>query len=474
MEMVKAMNIESLRNDWLGQVVDQRFPLLEWLGTSGESAVFLTEVAGERTDRPQKAAIKLLPADVEDAESRIAGWEAAQELSHPNLARVFHAGRCRLDTQNAIYVVTEFSDEILGEIVAIRPLSPHEAREMLAPVIEALDYLHGKGFVHGRIKPSNIMVVNDQLKISGDSLHGSALPVEVFPASGIHDAPERADGLISPASDIWSLGVTMVEALTQHPPVWNRASGKEPVPPMPLLPPFAEIAQETLHVDPDRRCTLIEIRSCLKMGAHIPTRAADDDDDDEDEEEESSRPRIIAIVAVVLVVVAAIAVFALRSQRPKPAPPSTAPDTSSATASAPATDATPTPAPSAPPQPQAPASPAPATAPAPQPPGSAGPSTKGEVAQRVLPDVPAKASRTIQGKVDVSVRVTVDASGAVTNAAFQSAGPSRYFSNLALEASRSWKFKPAQTGGQPTTSKWLLKFQFRQSGVEVAPVEETP
>ena len=99
---------------------------------------------------------------------------------------------------------------------------------------------------------------------------------------------------------------------------------------------------------------------------------------------------------------------------------------------------------------------------------------KGAVAERVLPDVPRSASRTLHGKVEVRIRVTVDPSGDVSNAAFDSPGVSKYFANLALQAARNWRFKPAQVDDQAVTSVWILRFQFRQTGTEVTPVEASP
>jgi TonB family protein len=91
-----------------------------------------------------------------------------------------------------------------------------------------------------------------------------------------------------------------------------------------------------------------------------------------------------------------------------------------------------------------------------------------------MPEVPQRASATIQGKVSVVIRAAVDASGAVSNATFESEGPSKYFARLALDASRQWKFQPAQTRGQPLPSVWILRFEFRQSGTEVVPEERAP
>ncbi len=131
------------------------------------SGVYLTEPQGPRS---QKCVIKLVPADTGDAEAYIAGWAGITTLSHPHLMRLLHTGRCQIDATGLLYAVTEYAEEVLSEIIPERPLTPREANEMLVPVLDALFYLHGKGFVHGHLKPSKIMAVDNQVKLSGDRL----------------------------------------------------------------------------------------------------------------------------------------------------------------------------------------------------------------------------------------------------------------------------------------------------------------
>src|SRR3569623_1141114 len=78
----EAMNAVSVRGDWVGQVIDGRYPLLEWLGGSGTSGTFLTELDGLGSRR---AAVKLIPSSPQ-SEDRLAGWVDAAKLSHPHLA----------------------------------------------------------------------------------------------------------------------------------------------------------------------------------------------------------------------------------------------------------------------------------------------------------------------------------------------------------------------------------------------------
>src|ERR1017187_3036264 len=152
---------------WEGRVIDGRFPLLLYLGSGDRSAVFAT-VTDDGTF--PSAAIKLVEANPEDAEARLAGWAAATTLSHPHLMRVFQTGRCQLDGAEFIFLVMERADEDLSQVLPLRPLSAAETSEAMASILDALAYLHALGLVHTRLRPANILAAGDQLKISSDRL----------------------------------------------------------------------------------------------------------------------------------------------------------------------------------------------------------------------------------------------------------------------------------------------------------------
>jgi TonB family protein len=477
--MISSMNATAVRSNWVGRVIDGRFTLLEWLGGTERSSVFLTELPG---DLPQKATIKLIPAD-DEGEARVADWAAAADLSHPHLIRPFHIGRCKIEGKAFVYAVMEYANEVLAEILPIRALTTDEAKEMLGPVLGALSYLHGEGFVHGRVKPSNILVVGDNLKLSSDGIHAIGEPEKYPPALNVYDAPERATGTVSPASDIWSLGVTLVEALTQRAPDWNRSETTAPAIPESLPQPYFGIARRCLQLDPSLRCTSNDVKALIGLAQAQPQPAA------QVEEKTASKPSMLVIIAVAVVLVVTVALFWMRShlpqsssstvdqqqtQVPAPAQPQTAQQQppGNAPEAQPRSQA-PTPSPA---QDQAPAqAPAPST-PAPIPVASAGNggAVKGAVAQRAQPDVLASASRTIHGTVKVRVRVNVGPDGNVSNATFDSEGPSRYFAKAAMRAAQQWKFKPAQVNGQAVASEWILQFQFTRDASDVTPVETTP
>jgi TonB family protein len=251
-----------------GEMIDGRFPLIEHLSGSNHSVVFLTE----RDDgQARKAAIKFIQADPANADVQLSRWKQAAQLSHPNLIKLFETGRCQLAGMDLLYVVMEFAPENLAEFLPQRALSPAETRDMLAPFLETLTYLHGKGLLHGRIKPGNILAIDDQLKLSSDSVcRVGEAPLGIKP--DVYSSPESAQGESSPAGDVWALGVTLVETLTQHTPQRTGLPADAEGLPVPdsVPQPFLDIARNSLLADPRRRWSVSEISTRLNPPAKPP------------------------------------------------------------------------------------------------------------------------------------------------------------------------------------------------------------
>jgi TonB family protein len=495
--------------EWQGRTVDGKYVLGTYLGGSEGSAVFRTRVGSElfsgaaignreaeaepglKTD----AAIKLLVADGAEAESPLRRWQEAGKLTHPNLIRILAAGRAAVEGRELVYAVEEFAEENLAQILPERALAPEEARGMMGPVLSALEFVHKQGLVHGAVRPSNIMAAADQVKLSSDNLRPAG---EVPRAISLYDAPEVLISGISPASDAWSLGMTLVEVLTQHPPAWDPARMSPPEVGPDVPQPFREIAQRCLVLDPARRCGLGEIADRLRTdqleprpedrpgvrreGKTAPAAAA---------AAGRRNPTSIGAIAAsqkktakgpyLVVLAAAIAIIIFLMVRPRP---SSTPDESPASASSPQTPSSqPTSSqPSAPAvsssqtAPPASSSPAREATPAKQPPAHA-PSSDAErngeqraaatdeIVERAMPQVSPSARRTISGKIKVRVRVDVDAAGNVTEAKLKTPGPSKYFARLSLEAARRWKFAPAPDVDRRA---WTLLFSFTRAHTEAS------
>jgi len=94
--------------------------------------------------------------------------------------------------------------------------------------------------------------------ITGESLehHGGQTPtarLRMLPK------PSQVKAM-SPASDVWSLGSTLVESMTQNLPVARAANQPEPLVPLTLPEPFLDIARHCLLRDPQERWTVVPDR----------------------------------------------------------------------------------------------------------------------------------------------------------------------------------------------------------------------
>ena len=539
----------------VGQTIDGQFRLIQYLGGTDHSAVFLTEFG----DKRQRFAIKLIGADPAEADSQLARLRRAARLSHPHLARTLQVGRAQVGSASVLYVVTEYAEEDLAQILPDRPLRPDEVREMLPLILDALQYLHSHGFVHARLKPSNILAVDEQLKLSSDGICAPHERGSSGEKPSPYDPPELAPLGPSTAGDVWSLGMTLVEVLTQRLPIWEWTGHADPPAPRTLPAPFLEITRNCLRRDPAMRCTLREISENLEpqsavalasarpASVVVPGRdtsystsvgvsAAASRTEWTPPHDGSAAPQKslsrygVQAAAFVLALAAILIVPRFLRQGAKPlesepvsaAAPTTEPVRTEPLKTEPVTTQ---PAKVEPRKPEPeknvsaasenppvkphenhpkPASPASRNAaevnesrlsalkPAAPPPhvaettAAASPKsnsssnirpssfTRGQIAHKVMPDVSQRALNTIHGKVRVSVQVSVDAAGKVTKASFEAPGPSRYFSDAALQAAQKWTFEPAKSNGENVPSQWLLRFEFDHTGPEAFPAEINP
>ena len=443
------MSKPGISRSWEGRVIEGKFWLRQWLGGSDHSAVFLTEFQDEPS---QKVAIKLIRVDESQCESELCRLQATGKLSHPHLIRTLACGLCRIEESPYLYVVMECADDDLSQILPLRPLQPQEVSNLLPPVLEALSYLHRNGFVHGRVKPSNVLAAGDQLKLSSDQAGPVAQQNGQHRRRDVYDAPETAAGIISPAGDIWSVGATLLAALTQNVTLAEDAAPPDRDLPETIPEPFRAIVRECLQLDPKRRGSLQEIQGRIEPVA-APVHAAQSAPAPLEQapaaDSEGRRP--IWIAAVVMVVFGILlAVFHSGSHKSAVTP---APTSQPATETAPPLTAPVTPAD------------APKSAEATPTPRSA----SGEVVRRVLPDVPRRARNNIRGTIRVVVRVRVDPSGKVTSAKIRWRGSSRYLADRALRAAQQWEFSAPKVNGQPGASTWLLQFRFNRKSIQATP-----
>jgi TonB family protein len=453
-----TVRIAEFSARWEGRTIDGVFLLRQFLGSGENSAVFLTSYQ----ERP--AAIKLLHVEPGKADAQLAQWRAAAKLSHPNLIRLYRMGQCELDALPLVFVVMEYAEEDLSQVLPLRSLTAEETREMLAPTLGALDYLHKQGFVHAHLRPSNIMAIDDCLKLSSDGLSRAGTKDEL--TSSPYDPPERLSGVVSPAGDAWSLGMTLIEVLT------GRRPTSDTRPPADLPEPFSTIVRHSLERDARERWTIPQVSKYLADPEGATAVSA----------EPARRKRIAPTSVLILLALVVVVVAGVMIRQMNVPPSSTTPtSTTGSTSKAPE----PPPAQAEPPKPEPvkleqtakreepahkPEPAAETTKPdvAEKPVHDAGPSVDDAGAPgQPMPEVMEKARSTIRGKVKVNVRVDVDPTGAVTDAKIEGTGGGRYFSDLAMKTVRQWKFEPVKVNGSQTGQRWRVRFEFQKSGTTV-------
>ena len=148
---------------------------------------------------------------------------SAAQLDHPNIVTVHDAGR---KLGRCYFVMNYVEGQPLTQVIRERaPLQPRETLRILWPVAEALDYAHGRGMLHGDIKPANVIVGAEGRVTLTDFAIARAVGGTWLMRWGVvvgtpeYMSPEQAIGQeIGARSDQYALGVLGYEMLTGRVP----------------------------------------------------------------------------------------------------------------------------------------------------------------------------------------------------------------------------------------------------------------
>ncbi|MFD6179967.1 PQQ-binding-like beta-propeller repeat protein [Streptomyces goshikiensis] len=237
------------------------FEVLGRLGAGGMGLVYLARSASGR-----RVAIKTVRTELaEDQLFRVRFTrevEAARAVSGFYTAAVVDADpRAAVPWLATAYVPAPSLEEIVNEC---GPMPAQAVRWLAAGIAEALQSIHGAGLVHRDLKPSNVLVVEDGPRVidfgiaSGVS-NTRLTMTNVAVGTPAYMSPEQAKDSrsVKGASDVFSLGSTLVFAATGHPPY----HGANPVETVFML------LREGPNLEglPDELRPLIE--SCMQMDA---------------------------------------------------------------------------------------------------------------------------------------------------------------------------------------------------------------
>jgi eukaryotic-like serine/threonine-protein kinase len=247
-------------------VLNHRYRLDERLASGGMGEVW--KATDELLGRP--VAVKLLKEIYFSDESFRMRFRAearfAASLQHSGIAQVYDYG----EQDDKAYLVMELvPGETLSRILSVEGrLSTDTALDIIGQAARALHIAHSAGIIHRDIKPANLMVTADGvLKITdfGIARGGGATVTQTGQVMGTaqYVSPEQATGRkITPASDLYSLGVVAYECLAGMPPfaadtpiALALMHVREDAPPLPMdVPPAVRgLVSALMAKDPEDR-----------------------------------------------------------------------------------------------------------------------------------------------------------------------------------------------------------------------------
>ncbi len=205
------------------ELVLDRYRPLRPLGSGGSGSVWLARDEQTGLD----VALKIIPREGKAADRAEREAEAASRLRHERCLRSYGFG----SDSGHVYIAYEYvSGRTLRDAMRAGELRDGQAVEAAAQILDGLAHAHSRGIIHRDVKPSNVLLADDEgisvrLLDFGLAQFDEAetlTAVGDVPGTLAYISPERLSGEeAGAASDVWGVGILLWEALAGKHPFWG-------------------------------------------------------------------------------------------------------------------------------------------------------------------------------------------------------------------------------------------------------------
>ncbi|MYQ41959.1 Serine/threonine protein kinase [Streptomyces sp. LamerLS-316] len=279
---------EANGRELIGALLGGRYRVTALIGRGGMGIV--ARAVDELLNR--EVAVKVLRAYTDASGSELADLRFRMQREAQAAARIRHGGVVTVhdvtEERGLPVIVMEFVDgPSLDDVLTERgTLDPREAAAIGAKLMDALHAAHRAGVLHRDVKPGNVLlerggrvVLTDfgiaSMEAAGDEAMAKLTQGGQLVGSLDYLPPERAQGMEpGPASDIWSLGMTLYAAVEGAPPfrrpsAWSTLSAivTEPLPEPQHAGPLTPVLRALMDKNPGSRPTADQAREMLERVA---------------------------------------------------------------------------------------------------------------------------------------------------------------------------------------------------------------
>lgn len=296
----KTPQTDQVGDALVGQVLKDRYRLLEPLGKGGMGAVY----KAEHLRLKSLVAVKILDATLTSEQSEqyqrfLREGQVISALVHPNIVRALD-----FDVQDgrAFLVIDYIEGKSLQDLLDESPRLPFQrALPIFMQICDALGYAHSQGVLHRDLKPANVMLINNEeqkdsvrlldfglAKLLDNGNSNRLTQTGMIFGTPLYMSPEQCLGReLDQRSDIYSLGCLMYEALVGQPPIKgtnSMATLQKQIAEPPasfeqqeiadVPPQLVSIVMQTLEKSPEKRpSSTLELRQKLEAALSAPAKS---------------------------------------------------------------------------------------------------------------------------------------------------------------------------------------------------------